>query len=213
MFSTFSSNSVHMCRCVCIQVEAFLPGLPSTCSLHFKESYVCVVYSLYLKKSYCVSSGRKVSQYLPPASVFTSVGGRRVSDCSFHHAAGLVEACCAAAAAGEDLCGGARHCAWSGDWLSRQPANHVEGLQQTSPGRGRRPQQSEKRVRHSDWYDEANTHARTHACTHTHTRLTTLFQGQPGWAGTKSGLHWSKRQWVAVALAGPYESLHLAPGR
>jgi len=184
MFSTFSSNSVHMCRCVCIQVEAFLPGLPSTYSLYFKKSYVCVVYSLYFKKSYCVSSGRKVSQYLPPASIFTSVGGRRVSDCSFHHAAGLVEACCAAAAAGEDLCGGARHCAWSGDWLSRQPANHVEGLQQTSPGRGRRPQQSEKRVRHSDWYYEANTHtrARTHACTHTYThiRLTALCLGLPG---------------------------------
>ena len=29
----------------------------------------------------------------------------------------------------------------------------------------------------------------------------------------QSGFYWSKRQWVAVASAGPYASLHLAPGR
>jgi len=29
----------------------------------------------------------------------------------------------------------------------------------------------------------------------------------------QSGFHWSKRQWVAVASAGPYASLHLAPDR
>ena len=30
-----------------------------------------------------------------------------------------------------------------------------------------------------------HTHARTHARTHTYTRLTTLFPGLPGWAGTR----------------------------
>jgi len=53
--------------------------------------------------------------------------------------------------------------------------------------------------------------------THTHTRLTALFPGLPGWAGTRkvneSGFYWSERQWVAVASAGPYASLHLAPDR
>ena len=29
----------------------------------------------------------------------------------------------------------------------------------------------------------------------------------------QSGFYWSKRQWVAVAPAGPYASLHLAPDR
>ena len=53
--------------------------------------------------------------------------------------------------------------------------------------------------------------------THTHTRLMALCPGLPGWASTKkenqSGFYWSKRQWVAMALAGPYASLHLAPDR
>jgi len=44
-----------------------------------------------------------------------------------------------------------------------------------------------------------------------------LFPGLPRWAGTRrqnqSGFNWSKRQWVAVASAGPYASLHLAPDR
>jgi len=61
----------------------------------------------------------------------------------------------------------------------------------------------------------ARTHASTHARTHTHTRLTALFLGLPRWAGTRkgnqSGFYCSKRQWVAVASAGPYASLHLAP--
>ena len=53
----------------------------------------------------------------------------------------------------------------------------------------------------------------------THTRLTVLFPGLPGWAGTRkvkpiwTGFYWSKRQWVAVASAGPYASLHIAPDR
>ena len=49
------------------------------------------------------------------------------------------------------------------------------------------------------------------------TRLTALCPWLPGWAGTRkvnqSGFYWSKRQWVAVASAGPYASLHLAPDR
>jgi len=53
--------------------------------------------------------------------------------------------------------------------------------------------------------------------THTHTRLTALCPGLPGWAGTRKvkpiWIYWSKKQWVAVASAGPYASLHLAPDR
>jgi len=56
-----------------------------------------------------------------------------------------------------------------------------------------------------DWLTNYNNH------------LTASFPGQPGWAGTRkvnqSGIYWSKRQWVAVASAGPYASLHLAPDR
>jgi len=48
--------------------------------------------------------------------------------------------------------------------------------------------------------------------THTHTRLTALFPGLPRWAGTRKVKPiW--RQWVAVASAGTYASLHLAPDR
>ena len=53
--------------------------------------------------------------------------------------------------------------------------------------------------------------------THTHTRVTALCPGLPGWAGARkenqSGFYWSKRQWVVVASAGPYASAHLAPVR
>ena len=49
----------------------------------------------------------------------------------------------------------------------------------------------------------------------THTRLTALFPELPRWAGTRKvkPIWISKRQWVAVASAGPYAtaSLHLAP--
>jgi len=53
---------------------------------------------------------------------------------------------------------------------------------------------------------------------HTHTHpFNGPFPGLPKWAGTRkvnqSGLYWSKRQWVAVASAGPYASLHLDPDR
>jgi len=55
---------------------------------------------------------------------------------------------------------------------------------------------------------------------HTHTNLTAIFLGLPRWAGTKNVkpiwiLLKQKRQWVAVAVAsaGPYASLHLAPDR
>ena len=50
--------------------------------------------------------------------------------------------------------------------------------------------------------------------TDTHTRLTALCPGLPRWGATRkvnqSGFYWSKRQWVAVASAGLYASLHLA---
>jgi len=47
--------------------------------------------------------------------------------------------------------------------------------------------------------------------THAHTRLTALLPGLPGWAGTRK----VKPIWIllAVASAGPYASLHLAPER
>jgi len=52
---------------------------------------------------------------------------------------------------------------------------------------------------------------------HTYTRLTALCPGLPGWASTRkvkpSVFYWSKRQWVAVATAGLYASLHLTPDR
>jgi len=57
----------------------------------------------------------------------------------------------------------------------------------------------------------------THTHTHTHTRLTALCPGLPRWAGTRKvkpiWIYCSKRQWVAVASAGPYASLHHAPDR
>jgi len=56
------------------------------------------------------------------------------------------------------------------------------------------------------------------ACmTITHNRLMALFRdylGEPvPERENQSGFYWSKRQWVAVASAGPYASLHLAPDR
>ena len=61
-----------------------------------------------------------------------------------------------------------------------------------------------------------------HYCSTTHTRYTHPFNGPL--SGTtqvgryqkgknQCGFYWSKREWVAVASAGPYASLHLAPGR
>ena len=51
----------------------------------------------------------------------------------------------------------------------------------------------------------------------THTHLTALFLGLPSEPvperQSQSGFYWSKRQWVAVASAGPYANLHLAPDR
>jgi len=50
-----------------------------------------------------------------------------------------------------------------------------------------------------------------------YTRLMALCPGLPGWASTRKVkpvcFYWSKRQWVAVASAGPYKNLHLTPGR
>ena len=59
------------------------------------------------------------------------------------------------------------------------------------------------------------TYIYTHA--HAHTRLMARCLWLPRWAGTRkqnqSGFKQSKRQWVAVASAGPYASLHLNPDR
>ena len=55
--------------------------------------------------------------------------------------------------------------------------------------------------------------------THTHNCLMAFFRDGTtlGWPVperlNQSGFYWSKRQWVAVASAGPYASLHLAPHR
>jgi len=46
-------------------------------------------------------------------------------------------------------------------------------------------------------------------------RLSGFCPGPTGWAGTRKvkpkpiWISWSKRQWVAVASAGPYTNLHL----
>ena len=50
----------------------------------------------------------------------------------------------------------------------------------------------------------------THTHTHTHTRLTALCPGLPRWASTRKA-KLIKRQWEAVATAGPDASQHLAP--
>ena len=59
--------------------------------------------------------------------------------------------------------------------------------------------------------------ARKEGHTHTHTCLTAFFWDYPGELVPERqyqcGFYWSKRQWVAVASAGPYASLHLAPDR
>ena len=56
--------------------------------------------------------------------------------------------------------------------------------------------------------------------THTHARARALngpFSGTTRVSRTRkvnqSGFYWSKRQWVAMASAGPYASLHLTPHR
>jgi len=65
--------------------------------------------------------------------------------------------------------------------------------------------------RHEPQQPSATTH------THIHIRLTALCPGLPGWAGQyqkgKTNLEFieTKRQWVAVASAGPYASLHPVP--
>jgi len=65
-------------------------------------------------------------------------------------------------------------------------------------------------------FSNINSRTRTHARTHTHpfngtlSRTTRVSWYQKG--KNQSGFYWSKRQWVAVASAGPYARLHLAPG-
>ena len=64
-------------------------------------------------------------------------------------------------------------------------------------------------------------HARTHTHTHTHTHTRPFKVSMSGTTRvslyqkgkTRSGFYWNKRQWVAVASAGAYASLHLAPDR
>ena len=55
-----------------------------------------------------------------------------------------------------------------------------------------------QRQKHPFCISSYNTHTHIHTPTHTHTRLTALFPGLPGWAGTRkvnqSGFYWSKRQ-------------------
>ena len=73
------------------------------------------------------------------------------------------------------------------------------------------------------WRPTLPTYSKTfHTVCFHYTRLHTLHtrtfvQDYPGGPVPKrqnqSGFYWSKRQWVAVAWAGPYASLHLAPDR
>jgi len=70
---------------------------------------------------------------------------------------------------------------------------------------------------------QAQCNQTTTTATATTTTTTTVLwppglgPGLPGWAGTRKvkpiWIYWSKRQWVAVASAGPYADLHLAPDR
>ena len=70
---------------------------------------------------------------------------------------------------------------------------------------------------HTRWQTRTLLIQNTTSVAHTHTRLTALCPGLPRWAGTRkvnqSGFYRSKRQWVVVASAGPYASLHIAPDR
>jgi len=62
--------------------------------------------------------------------------------------------------------------------------------------------------------DFSETHTQPFYCSYG------ICPGPPRWAGTRKvkpgrlkpiWIYWSKRQWVAVASAGPYASLHLIP--
>ena len=55
------------------------------------------------------------------------------------------------------------------------------------------------------------THTHTHTFNGPFSRTTRVSRYQKG--KTQSRFYWSKRQWVAVASAGPYASLYLAPVR
>ena len=63
----------------------------------------------------------------------------------------------------------------------------------------------------------ASWHWCKHTHTHTHPFNGPFFRDYPGELvperQDQSWFYWSKIQWVAVALAGPYASLHLAPDR
>ena len=55
----------------------------------------------------------------------------------------------------------------------------------------------------------ANTHTRTFNSPFSGTTQVSWYQKSKN----QSGFYWSKRQWLAVASAGQYKSLHLAPDR
>jgi len=57
----------------------------------------------------------------------------------------------------------------------------------------------------------STTHTHTHPFNGPFSGTTQVSRYQKG--KTKSGFYWSKRQWVAVASAGPYARLHCAPDR
>ena len=63
----------------------------------------------------------------------------------------------------------------------------------------------------------SNINIMSHTHAHTHLWPSGLCPGLPGWAGTRKvkpiWIYWSKRQSVAVASAGPYTNMHLAPDR
>jgi len=78
-----------------------------------------------------------------------------------------------------------------------------------SPGTDENDIEAVKELRRWRWH--------THTHTHTHIRLTAFvrdYSGEPvPERQNQSGFYWRKRQWVAVAPAGPYASLHLAPDK
>ena len=63
------------------------------------------------------------------------------------------------------------------------------------------------------WICNNNSNSTSILSLNTHTHLTALFSGTTRVSQYQEGFYWSKKEWVAVASAGPYASLHLAPDR
>ena len=59
------------------------------------------------------------------------------------------------------------------------------------------------------FYTRVRAHARTFYGPFSGTTRVSRYQT----GKNQSAFYWSKRQWVAVASAGPYASLHLTPDR